>query len=68
MLAGEILLFVMTFLVGFAAPILIVFYGLEIFVGAIQAFVFGTLTLVFAMLAVTHHGEGHEEEEAHGHS
>src|SRR5690606_20002208 len=68
MLAGEILLFVMTFLVGFAAPILVVFYGLEVFVGAIQAFVFGTLTLVFAMLAVTHHGdEGHGEEEAHGH-
>lgn len=70
MLAGEILLFVMTFLVGMAAPILVVFYGLEIFVGAIQAFVFGTLTLVFAMLAVSGHGD-HEEhgqvEEAHGH-
>jgi F-type H+-transporting ATPase subunit a len=71
MLAGEILLFVMTFLVGMAAPILAVFYGLEIFVGAIQAFVFGTLTLVFAMLAVTSHddhdhAEG-EESHAHGH-
>jgi F-type H+-transporting ATPase subunit a len=72
MLAGEILLFVMTFLVGMAAPILVAFYGLELFVGAIQAFVFGTLTLVFAMLAVAGHGD-HEEhaaghaEEAHGH-
>jgi F-type H+-transporting ATPase subunit a len=63
MLAGEILLFVMTFLVGMAAPILVVFYGLEIFVGAIQAFVFGTLTLVFAMLAVA--GHGHDEEHGH---
>ncbi len=70
MLAGEILLFVMTFLVGAAAPILVVFYGLEVFVGAIQAFVFGALTLVFAMLAVTSH-EDHdhnEEHAAHEHS
>ena len=67
MLAGEILLFVMTFLVGMAAPILVVFYGLELFVGAIQAFVFGTLTLVFAMLAVSHHGPEEHGEEAHGH-
>lgn len=69
MLAGEILLFVMTFLVGVAAPILVIFYGLEVFVGAIQAFVFGALTLVFAMLAVAGHGEGDHatEEEAHGH-
>jgi F-type H+-transporting ATPase subunit a len=64
MLAGEILLFVMTFLVGMAAPILVVFYGLEVFVGAIQAFVFGTLTLVFAMLAVTSHDD-HDHEGTH---
>ena len=60
MLAGEVLLLVMTFLV----PLLLAlpFYGLEIFVGAIQAFVFAMLTLVFGALAVT----GHEErEEAH---
>src|SRR5690606_24072990 len=69
MLAGEILLFVMTFLVGLAAPILVVFYGLEVFVGAIQAFVFGALTLVFAMLAVSDHSEhGDEHGEAHGHT
>jgi F-type H+-transporting ATPase subunit a len=70
MLAGEILLFVMTFLVGLAAPILVVFYGLEVFVGAIQAFVFGTLTLVFAMLATASHGdhEDHQENAAHEHS
>jgi F-type H+-transporting ATPase subunit a len=69
MLAGEILIFVMTFLVGLAAPILIIFYGLEVFVGAIQAFVFGALTLVFAMLAIAGHDEGEHghEEEAHGH-
>ena len=56
----------MTFLVAVASPILVVFYGLELFVGAIQAFVFGTLTLVFAMLAVSDHSEhggGRDEEE-----
>lgn len=66
MLAGEILLLVMTFLVPLASTFLIVFYGLELFVGAIQAFVFGTLTLVFAIMAVSHHGPGeHHGEEAH---
>jgi F-type H+-transporting ATPase subunit a len=65
MLAGEILLLVMTFL----APFLVAlpFYGLETFVGIIQAFVFAMLTLVFGVLAVSAH-EGHEDhdEGAHG--
>ncbi len=60
MLAGEILLLMMTFLV----PLLLAlpFYGLELFVGAIQAFVFAMLTLVFGALAVSSHGDGHAEE------
>ncbi len=65
MLAGEILLLVMTFL----APFLVAlpFYGLETFVGIIQAFVFAMLTLVFGVLAVSAH-EGHEDHDdaAHG--
>jgi F-type H+-transporting ATPase subunit a len=61
MLAGEILLLVMTFLVALASPIMVIFYGLELFVGLIQAFVFATLTLVFAMGAVASHDE-HEHE------
>jgi F-type H+-transporting ATPase subunit a len=66
MLAGEILLLVMTFLVALASPIMVFFYGLELFVGLIQAFVFATLTLVFAMGAISTHGdEGHGEEAAH---
>jgi F-type H+-transporting ATPase subunit a len=66
MLAGEILLLVMIFLVPLASTFLIIFYGLELFVGAIQAFVFGTLTLVFAVMAVSLHGPGeHHEEETH---
>ncbi|MCH7811461.1 MAG: F0F1 ATP synthase subunit A [Chloroflexi bacterium] len=61
MLAGEILLLMMTFLI----PLLLAlpFYGLEIFVGAIQAFVFAMLTLIFGALAVAGHGE---EEHAAG--
>jgi F-type H+-transporting ATPase subunit a len=64
MLAGEILLLVMTFMI----PLLLAlpFYGLELFVGAIQAFVFAMLTLVFGALAVTSHGE-HDESHASGH-
>ena len=62
MLAGEILLLVMTFLVPFL--IAIPFYGLEVFVGLIQAFVFAMLTLVFAVLAVSSH-EGHDEPGGH---
>lgn len=62
MLAGEILLLVMTFLVPFLVAI--PFYGLEVFVGVIQAFVFAMLTLVFAVLAVSSH-EGHDEPGGH---
>jgi F-type H+-transporting ATPase subunit a len=65
MIAGEILLLVMTFMLPFAFYIVSIFYGLEIFVGAIQAFVFGMLTLVFGVLATTGHGDDHAQGEAH---
>ena len=65
MLAGEILLLAMTFLIAVASPILVIFYGLELFVGAIQAFVFGTLTLVFGVMATAAHGDDHEAEAHH---
>ena len=61
MLAGEIVLFMMTFLTFFITPI--IFYGLEILVGGVQALVFMGLTLVFTVLAVAPH-EGHKEEHA----
>ncbi len=60
MLAGEILLLVMTFLIPFVVAL--PFYGLEVFVGVIQAFVFAMLTLVFAVLAVSTHDEHGEHE------
>ncbi|MDO9444893.1 MAG: F0F1 ATP synthase subunit A, partial [Dehalococcoidia bacterium] len=64
--AGSVLMLMMTFLV----PLVLVlpFYGLEIFVGAIQAFVFAVLTLVFATMAIiSHHGDEHEEEHGEVH-
>jgi F-type H+-transporting ATPase subunit a len=50
----------------FLTPVVatIIFYGLELFVGIIQAFIFAVLTLVFGMMAVAH-GEAHEAEEEH---
>lgn len=55
MVAGEILLLVMVYLVGFGVPV--IFYGLESFVGFVQALIFGGLTLVFMTMAVTSHQE-----------
>lgn len=63
MFAGAILLFVMSFLV----PIMPwVFFLLEFFVGALQAFVFGLLTVIFMQLAtISHHHDDEEHSEAH---
>ncbi|MSQ41551.1 MAG: ATP synthase F0 subunit A [Dehalococcoidia bacterium] len=58
--AGEVLLLMMGFLVPFV--LVDVFYGLELFVGLIQSFVFAMLTLVFAQSAVQHHGAGDQHE------
>ncbi|MEO8539554.1 MAG: F0F1 ATP synthase subunit A [bacterium] len=64
--AGEVLVLMLTFLMPFF--FVDVIYGLELFVGFIQAAVFALLTLVFATMAVEHHGddehhEGHIDEE-----
>ena len=55
--AGEVLLIAMIFL--FPLIGIIPFLGLELFVGAIQAFIFAMLTLVFAVMATTAHGGEH---------
>lgn len=65
--AGEVLVLMLTFLMPFLLVDLI--YGLELFVGFIQAAVFALLTLVFAAMAVEVHGEddhhdGHRDEDA----
>lgn len=57
--AGAVLLFVMGFLIPFLFPGVMIFYGLELFVGAIQALVFMMLTFVFISAATAAHGEAH---------
>jgi len=55
--AGEVVLIVISSLVSLG--LILVFFGLEIFVGVIQAFVFFILSLVFFSMATQHHGEEH---------
>jgi F-type H+-transporting ATPase subunit a len=55
MTAGEILLLIAVFLVPMVAAL--PFYGLELLVGFVQAFIFSGLTLVFVTMAVTPHGQ-----------
>lgn len=55
--AGEVLLVVIAYLAPTLAPL--PFFGLELFVGLVQALVFTMLTLVFLEIATSH---GHDEE------
>ena len=57
---GEIVLSVLAALV-FVPSLLLPFLGLELFIGFIQAFVFAFLVLLYIILALESHGEGHEE-------
>jgi F-type H+-transporting ATPase subunit a len=57
--AGQILLFVIAFLIPVAN---VVFFGLEFFVGLIQAMVFGLLAVIFMTGAAESHGDDHDEE------
>lgn len=54
MFAGMVLLFVMAYILN---VLNIAFFGLEFFVGLIQAIVFGLLTLIFMSSATEHHGD-----------
>ena len=60
MLGGEILILTMIFLMPYVVGV--IFYGFEMLVGVVQALIFGGLTLVFATIAATPHGE---HEDAH---
>jgi len=60
--AGTVLIFVMSNLIPFILPA--GFYGLELFVGAIQAVVFALLALVFINMATQGHGDGSHAPEA----
>jgi F-type H+-transporting ATPase subunit a len=56
--AGEVLLGVMAFLIPYVVSL--PFFGLEIFVGLVQALVFMMLTVAFFVVAISSHGEeGH---------
>ncbi len=64
---GEVLLAVIAFLTSFAAPLALpIFYCLELFVGAVQAYVFFMLTIAFISLGLPSpddkHGDGTESE------
>jgi F-type H+-transporting ATPase subunit a len=62
MLAGIILVAVVAALLGRVTIVGSMLYLFELFVAAIQAFVFGMLTMVFMSMATQ--GHGHEEEHA----
>jgi len=57
MTAGEILVFVMLFLISMLSFLVLPLYGLELLIGFIQAIIFGGLTLIFLTTAVQSHGE-----------
>ena len=60
---GEVLLLVISFITSWAAPVALpVFMLLELFVGAIQAYVFFMLTVVFISLGQATHGGGDDGE------
>ena len=62
--AGALLLSILGALTAVVVPSAL--YGLEFFVGIIQAYVFAMLTLVFMSQAtVSHHGDDHAEHAAH---
>ncbi len=62
--AGSVLLFVMGFLLGKFTLMPTIFYMLEFFVGAIQALVFGLLTMTFMAQATQGHDEHPEKVPA----
>lgn len=63
--AGEVLILILTFLMPFLFVDII--YGLEIFVGFIQAVVFALLILVFGVMATEAHGDDHHDEASGDH-
>ncbi len=58
--AGEVLLGVLAFLIPYIVSL--PFYGLELFVGFVQALVFMMLSVVFFTMATLGHGEGEHAE------
>lgn len=64
--AGGILLAVMAFLAALLLPV--IFYGLEVIITSIQAYVFAVLTLVFSAQAMTAHHSDDEDHHENAHT
>ncbi len=61
---GEVLLAVIAYLASYAAPVALpVFYVLELFVGAVQAYVFFMLTIAFISLGLPQEDEHDSHQE-----
>ena len=68
-LAGEILIIIVTWLTGYVSPALLPFvYIFEMFIGGIQAYVFFSLTVVFSGLAVADLEEENDKPKKAGKS
>jgi F-type H+-transporting ATPase subunit a len=65
MFAGVVLVAVVASLLGKISILSAMIMMFELFVGVIQAFVFGMLTMVFMAQATVGHGHGDETAEAH---
>ncbi len=64
---GEVLLIVIAFLTSYAAAVALpVFYVLELFVGAVQAYVFFMLTIAFIALGLPDGSEDHGHKSPDG--
>jgi F-type H+-transporting ATPase subunit a len=65
MFAGVVLVAVVASLLGNVSILAAMVMMFELFVGLIQAFVFGMLTMVFMAMATQGHGEHEDHDEAH---
>ena len=62
--AGEVLIVVIGYMTSYVAPVaLLPFYVMELFIGAIQAYVFFMLTTVFVSLGTASHGHDHSSAD-----
>lgn len=63
-LAGEVLLIMISYLTQFISPLALQpFYIFELFIGGIQAYIFFMLSVVFISLGLSHHGEEAPEND-----
>lgn len=65
-LAGGVLVYVMSTLIPSGLVVPVVFMAFEVFVGVVQALIFTSLTLAFLTLASAGHGDEHAAEAHHG--